>query len=479
LHLPTDDPHASRLGLGIVPGLVRIGRALVVGLLLGAGLLLAATRAVAEEAPLVLRDVTILPLSDQPARPGQSILIRGDRIEQVGPDAEVEAPRGARVVAGAGRFAIPGLTDAHVHVKRSNADLDRLLPLFLAHGVTTVVNLDGGPTVLRLREEVRSGVRTGPAIYTSGPILRGSEGMTRDQGDQIASEQIAAGYDFLKVYNAIPEEAYRAIVERASAAGVPVIGHAVRSVGIAGALESGQHIAHMEEVVYGHFTWDRRPDRPAELPEDVVARLDRLLDPASIPDLARRFAAAGVFVIPNLVAYHNIERQLVDLDGMLARPEVAWMPASMTRSWQRDRNGYMNREDPERFRRGVQRTFPFLQQLTAAFQQAGVPLLAGTDVGIPVIVAGSSLHDELVELVEAGLRPHQALAAATTSAARFLGRDDAGHLAAGGVADLVLLRENPLDDIRSVRTVDAVVVRGRLFERVDLDGFLAGAPAGR
>lgn len=435
-------------------------------------LLLAAEGGHSAQRPLLLRDVTLLPLTGEAPRSGQSILVRGDRIEQVGPSPQVRAPGSARVVEGAGRFAIPGLTDAHVHVKRSSADLDRLLPLFVAHGVTTVVNLDGGPTVLALRDQVSRGERAGPTIYTSGPIIRGSAGMTAEQGERIASEQIEAGYDLLKLYNAVPAEAHRAIVERARAAGVPVIGHAVRSVGVDGAIESGQHLAHMEELVYGFFTWERRLDRPQVLPDDVVARLDLLLDPAQIPALARRLADAGIFVIPNLTAYHHIERQLVDLDRELARPEVAWMPESMTRSWQRDRNGYLNRPDPERFLRGVRRTFPFLQQLTSAFQQAGVPLLVGTDVGIPVIVAGSSTHDELVELVDAGLTPAQALAAATAAAARFLGRADAGEIAPGFVADLVLLREDPVAGIAAIRSVDAVVVRGRLYERDELDALL-------
>jgi hypothetical protein len=254
---------------------------------------------------------------------------------------------------------------------------------------------------------------------------------------------------------------------------VPVIGHAVRSVGLEGAIESGQHLAHMEEVVYGFFTWDRRPGRPDELPEDVVERLDLLLDSESVPALARRVAAAGIFVVPNLTAYHHIEHQLVDLEATLARPEVALMPETMTRSWQRDRNGYTNRSSPEGFLRSVRRTFPFLQELTAAFQRAGVPLLVGTDVGIPVVVAGSSTHDELVELVGAGLTPAQALTAATATAARFLGRKDAGQVAPGFVADLVLLRESPVAGIEGIRTVDAVVARGRLYERDELAALLA------
>jgi imidazolonepropionase-like amidohydrolase len=341
--------------------------------------------------------------------------------------------------------------------------------------VTTVLNLDGGPTVLALRDEIAGGSRLGPSVFTAGPIIRGSDTMTREDGERVAREQIAAGYDFLKVYNQISADGYAAILAEAKRSGVPVIGHAVRSVGIDGALANGQHIAHMEELVYGYFAW-KAGERP-DLPDDVVARLDVLLDPAKVPELARRVAESGVFVIPNLTAYHHIQWQVEDLDRVLARPEVALMPRLMTQSWARDKNGYTNREDPERFRRGVTRTFPFLQELTAAFRASGVPLLLGTDVGIPVIVAGTSAHDELEELVAAGLTPEQALAAATSHAARFLGLADAGTVEAGKRADLLLLGADPLADIRNSRRIEGVVVAGRYLDLATLDGMLPATPS--
>jgi imidazolonepropionase-like amidohydrolase len=115
-------------------------------------------------------------------------------------------------------------------------------------------------------------------------------------------------------------------------------------------------------------------------------------------------------------------------------------------------------------------------EVVGAMRRAGVRILAGTDVGGALIVPGDSLHRELELLVEAGLTPMEALQSATRNPAVFLGRiSDLGTIERGKLADLVLLDSNPLDDIRNTRRVRAVVTRGRLLERPELDRMLSGS----
>ncbi len=108
-------------------------------------------------------------------------------------------------------------------------------------------------------------------------------------------------------------------------------------------------------------------------------------------------------------------------------------------------------------------------------QQAGVELLTGTDLGPSLFVPGFSLHDELEHLVDAGLRPIDALRAATRNPARWLKQADLGTIEAGKLADMVLLDGNPLDDIRNTRKIQAVVARGKVFDRRALDAMLETA----
>jgi imidazolonepropionase-like amidohydrolase len=117
-------------------------------------------------------------------------------------------------------------------------------------------------------------------------------------------------------------------------------------------------------------------------------------------------------------------------------------------------------------------------ELTGAAYRAGVPLLAGTDANDTYVFPGSGLHDELEELVKAGLTPAEALTAATSSPARYFGVEaEYGSVAIGKAADLILLRENPLSDVRNSRSIDAVILAGRLYSREKLDALLAGVEA--
>jgi imidazolonepropionase-like amidohydrolase len=108
--------------------------------------------------------------------------------------------------------------------------------------------------------------------------------------------------------------------------------------------------------------------------------------------------------------------------------------------------------------------------------RAGVPILAGTDTMNPQCFPGFGLHDELALLVSAGLSPLAALQAATRNAAEFMGQlDRRGTIEVGKTADLVLLDKDPLADIHNTRSIQAVVLRGKLYPRVALDAMLAKA----
>ncbi|MGE0555562.1 MAG: amidohydrolase family protein [Gemmatimonadales bacterium] len=444
-----------------------------------AGPLAAGAAQAPRDPPTAFVGVAVIDMVDEQVQRDRTVVVWDDRIVAVGPRSEVPIPPDARRIEGRGRFLIPGLTDAHVHFRADTAVNAALLRLHLSYGVTSVLNLSGRPEVLAAKRAVADGALLGPTIYSSGPIHDDST-LTFADGERLVEEEAAAGYDFVKVYNRLSRPAYWGMISAARRVGIPVVGHVVRSLdgdGFAGCdearivcrcehcfettLTSGQRaIVHMEEVQYGFFR-SHAFRHPVPL-----ARMR-----PAIPGLARRVAESGIWVIPTLEVYRNIPRQLDSLDAVLARPEMRYMPRAMTDRWRRDSNPYLESMTPDVVP-GFRESYALLAELTLAFQRAGVRLLAGTDVGVPSVIAGLGLHWELQHLVEAGLTPWEALATATRLPGEFLGRGAFGTIRSGQRADLILLDANPLDAIANTLRQAGVMARGRWLDGPTVAGML-------
>lgn len=378
----------------------------------------------------------------------QTVLVLNGTIARVGSAADVPLPVGATVVEGRGRFLIPGLTDSHVHLWDDGAEL----PLYLAAGVTTIHVLMGWPEQLAWRSRVQAGQMVGPRLLLSGPLLGGPEvswkqkvtPSTAAEGAAAAGEQIRAGYDFIKIYDGLPSEAYGGAVGAARAAGIPVRGHIPESVGLAGVLRAGQTIEHVEKIVYA--TW------PAP----------HVFDTLRIPLIADSIRRAGVWVTPTL-AVHEMFARIASgrFDSLMARPEVTLAPGGLLNFWRTVSAQMRGTRIPPS---GTQfNSFVDYQiALARGLHRAGVPFLAGTDLPNGVMVPGFALSDELETLVrDVGLTPFEALQTATINPA-ILARDSthSGTIVAGKRADLLLLDADPLADIGAVRRVSGVVAAG-------------------
>src|SRR5262245_917973 len=200
-------------------------------------------------------NANVIPLDHNGVEQGWTVLVRGDRIAEVGSRYEVKVPSDAAVIDCTGQYLVPGLTDAHVHVSGSPVVLARDdfgdSPIYLAYGVTTVVNLSGSPTVLEWRKRVEAGTLLGPTIYTAGPFVNEPRVNTPDEVERDIVAQVQLGYDvikfheFLRTTNGLSLPAYRRMVETARRIGIPLIGHAPVNLGIDEMLQERQSIAHL------------------------------------------------------------------------------------------------------------------------------------------------------------------------------------------------------------------------------------------
>lgn len=412
--------------------------------------------------------VNLLPLDRDTVLPGYSVVVAHGRIAAVGPDAQLKIPAGARRIDGTGRWLMPSLADAHVHLAYGDLGDENpaLLRLFVAEGVTTVINLLGLPEHLPLRDSVAAGTVLGPLIATSGFYVGEPFTRTAAQADSAVRRQRADGYDFIKIHGNMSAEAFQALMAAARREGIRVVGHLPRNLGLEVALDGGQvMIAHAEEYLEGWFGFQRSP----RTREEILALVDTA---------AAITAAHGTWVTPTLTVFAGIPAQRLRLDSVLATPAMQHIPARLRREWQPDQNRY--RDLPLEATEAIRNEAFLLSRLTLALQQAGVPLLMGTDaMASAAVLPGFSAHQELEAMVEAGLTPYQALRAATVNVARFLGvPGEFGTVTVGARADLLLLPANPLSDIRATADLQGVMVRGRWLDRDALDRLLA-APDSR
>jgi imidazolonepropionase-like amidohydrolase len=391
--------------------------------------------------------------------PDSTVLVKGDRIVAVGPSSSTLPAGRTRIIDGAGKFLMPGLADMHAHL----SDVPSMAVL-VAKGVTTVRNMWGSRQELAWRTAISRGDLLGPTLHTAGPIVDGVppiwDGSTAvkdaEEARRAVSSQHESGYEFVKVYAKLSRDAYDAIVAEAARVGMPVAGHIPIAVGLEHALDSHQRsIEHLD----GYFAAAQRDDSPVKGALDLPSRRRMVdyVDDAKLAHIIDRTRDAGSWNCPTLVVYKSWV-SAEDAKALLARPEMRFVSPLSLASWDptKDfRTKDMTSEDFARLRRADVLRAAIVKRL----HDAGARLLLGTDFPNPFVVPGFAVHEELGNLVSAGLTPYEALRAGTKDAAEYLG-DDFGEVVQGRRADLLLVDGDPLSDVLNAAKLRGVMVRG-------------------
>ena len=206
------------------------------------GIIAVSAAAVAQQpAALAILNVTVIPMDRERTEADQTVIVRGDRIEALGPAASVTVPPGARRIDGRGKFLIPTLSEMHAHIPPGNAteaEMERVLALYAVNGIGTVRGMLGAPQHLPLRDRANRGEILSPWIYTSGPSFNGSSASSVEVAVRMVKDQKAAGYDFLKIHPGVKRDVFDAMAAAADAAGIRFAGHVPLDVGLMRALEA-------------------------------------------------------------------------------------------------------------------------------------------------------------------------------------------------------------------------------------------------
>ena len=374
---------------------------------------------------------TIVDGTGRPAIADGVILVRDGRIAEVGPRAAVTIPPDVPSVAVDGKTIIPGLWDMHTHVTQIE-----WAPVYLAAGVTTVRDMGNEFEFLTpLRDAIASRRALGPRIVAAGLVDGGGpnafgvyDAATPEEAKQAVAKYHDAGFQQIKIYSLVTPPIVEAICAEAHRLGMTVTGHVPNGMTIEQAVAAGlDHVAHL--AIRGEAGSDEVEQTIAFLREhrtviDPTQSWNELLGHAAGSPIAA--FQPGVLKIP------------APLNRVFSNAGAAGIDAATART---------------RLERGL--------RIVKALHDAGVPVVVGTDEGIP----GHSVHREIELYVEAGLTPMEALQAATIVPARAMKMDaELGTIERGKRADLVVLNANPLDSIRNIRSVRWTVSDGRVYD---------------
>jgi cytosine/adenosine deaminase-related metal-dependent hydrolase len=436
----------------------------------------------------VFVNATLIDGTGAPPRPDTTIMVVGDRIAGVHAGPGFPRPPGVPVVDLRGRHVIPGLWDMHTH---NIVDEAIFPPLYIANGITGVREMRGGSAVAATRARIEAGRVTGPRIVAASPMVDGPASffggedlIVHDRGEVTAAIRQAKrnGADFIKVYSHLTPQLYQDVIEVARRERLPVAGHIPYLVPAETVSRAGQHtvehllgipvaVSSARDAMNALITQTPLVDPFAYyyFMTELDWQASELYDPATAASFFTLLRRNQTWQVPSITVLRMVNSPLGTFDD---DPRLVYIPESYHLPWA-ERHAIFAPKTPEQTE--IQRRFLESQiALVGKMEEAGVPLVAGTDCNNPFVIPGFSLHDELANLVQAGLTPMRAIQTATRDAARCLGLEHQhGTVSPGKAADFVVLDADPLQDITNTTRIHAVVTRGRLIDQAEREQLLA------
>ena len=418
---------------------------------------------------ILITDVSVVDVSSGELLEHQFIEIDSGKITRISP----KAPEGINyktVIEGEGRFLIPGLAEMHAHIPSppvSKEALEETLLLYLSNGITTIRGMLGNPSHLELKKLVAGGEVLGPRIYTSSPSLNGNTVRTPEEARAKVTQYQKEGYDFLKIHPGIKRLVFDEMVATAKEVSIPFAGHVPVDVGIKHALESGYaSIDHVDGYLEGLVPESKGVDPGAN--GFFGFNFTYLADTTLIPSLVELSRENEVWIVPTQSLFERWFAP-VAADQLLNESEMSYMPVTTLTNWKIRKEQSTAGETG--FNRDQWEVFHTIRQhLIKALNEGGHGMLLGSDAPQLFNVPGFSIHHEIKGMKAAGMSPLDILQSGTVNPAVFFGAEDTfGQIKEGLDADMILLRENPLEDLEALKQLEGVMVRGNWLDKKTID----------
>jgi imidazolonepropionase-like amidohydrolase len=422
-------------------------------------------------------NVTLVPMDSNRTLQDQTVVIEGGKIKRIGPSASMPVGEGVTIVNGKGLFLTPGFSDMYTHYRDPSES-----PLYLAHGITTA-RTSGNPFQIGMERASALGAFPSPRMITVshgidgiGPNGRtdmphGVPLLRPEDAAPLVDSLLRSGYRQIMPFSLLTKENLTALGNASADRGVRMVGNCPNAVSWEEAVAAGMsgfqqtHLIardHMLAEFDGQTYWDRFDPAPGtKLDFEKIRRLGGFL------------AKHQAWNLPTIVFHQRASRPA---EASMAHPSLKYVPKSSVADWETTiiRWGVRGRVNAEEWRALARIRVEAFHRVVKILHEEGAPQLTCTDGLNPYNVQGDTLLQEVENFASAGMSAFEALRCTTSEAARYMGEEDLwGTIAVGKYADMVLLRANPLQDIRAIRQVEATFVNGYYLSRAVLDDLLA------
>lgn len=431
----------------------------------------------------------------------QTVIIRGKRIIETGPSNEIDIPSNSTIINGQGKFLIPGLWDAHVHLSYQEDISPVMFSMFLVNGITSIRDTGGQlDLVMPWKEKSLLDDGSSPRVMVAGPLLDGVPTVyngvggrpkigvgaaSPEEAEALVDAFVEAGVDFIKSYEMLTPESFAAVLARAKRYGKQVTGHVPLSMDVTEAsnlgLRSMEHMRNLEMSCSSDFDSlkNARQEMLTAKPDQQGGDLRSSIHSAQryhsiqTQDSERRdfvlsvLAKNNTWQVPTLTIVGAWENRVFDRESWKAN--FRFLPKLVRKRWIENADSISQIPSTAENIAFANWAYDMVKRI----DDAGIGIMAGTDTPIFFLTPGFSLHEELRLLVKSGLSTIKALEAATLNPSKYFDLDnELGVIDKGMIADLVLLNANPLDDITNTKKINAVMKSGKLYKREDLDRIL-------
>jgi hypothetical protein len=423
----------------------------------------------------LITNVNVIDIKTGEILKNKTIAIDSNRITAIY-DKEVFGSGSTIVIDGKGKYLIPGLWDMHAHYKWSHVDLD---PLLIANGIIGVREMWGEmPAFVEIPKKIQQEGLVSPDIYLSGDLIDGNPPSfpagslvvsTPNEAVDAVKKQVDKKFDFIKVYSSLSEECFCAIAKEARKRNITFAGHIPNRVSIYKSIEAGMASSeHLYGFLEGCISQDNNGNPPKSIEEFISRFSENRFD-----SLCSVLAKSSMWLCPTL----TVNRAMSYLNDTIFTNDnrMAYLPGYVIGIWNQKMNPY-TKGQIDNFANSTRVRYLLELSLIGKMNAKGVKFIAGTDFPNPYVFPGFSLHDELSLMVKGGMPKLDALRSATINPALFMNKNsDFGSIEVGKLASLVLLNKNPLENIENTKTIETVIVRGKVYGRKALDLMLEQA----